>query len=83
VFRRRRLVAEQKRAIDHLNVDAAILDGFKGLRVFEQGARPWRVAEGRASAYFLGAELRFLIRREWHNAANAVMPVGDAAGPRP
>jgi len=53
VFRKHRLVAEQKRAIDHLNVDAAILDLLEGLCMFEQnGARPWRDRlYGRASVY--------------------------------
>ena len=38
VFRRRRFVAEQERAIEFLNVDAAFLDRFEGLRVLHQAA---------------------------------------------
>ena len=38
VFRRRRFVAEQERAVEFLNVDAAFLDRLEGLRVLHQAA---------------------------------------------
>jgi hypothetical protein len=39
VFRRRALVAEPKRAVDLLDIDLALLDGFEGLSVLHEAAR--------------------------------------------
>ena len=60
VFRGRALVDEQKRAVDFLNVDPAMLDGFKSVCVLQEATGGFvRLGEGSICGQFQKLSLTF------------------------
>jgi hypothetical protein len=74
VFGGRGVVAEEKKAVDFLDVDPAILDGFKGLRMFHEAPSCLlRIGIGSSGRKFHKRFSSFPMLGEWHGMTDGAM----------